>query len=809
MRRATLRTAAITLVGALMAAGPAFAQVKTAAGLLKGAATADGRIRIFKGIPFAAPPVGDLRWQAPRPAAPWQGVRDATEFGPRCLQAQVFADIVFKDLSEDCLTLNIWTPAKPPKDGLPVMVWIHGGGFVAGSGAEPRHDGEAFARKGIVLVTINYRLGVFGFLVHPELTRESGHNASGNYGMLDQVAALRWVHDNIAAFGGNPGNVTIFGESAGSFAVSALMASPLARGLFQKAIGESGAFFSSGAGTLALAPLPVREEQGTTFAASLGAKSLAELRAKTGKEVLDAAGKMRAWFSPNLDGYFLTEDVWTTFAAGRQAHVPLLAGWNADEVRAGVVLAKEKPTAKTFAENARKQFGDQADAILKAYPAATDAEALEAAASLASDMFIGHATWRWVETHLQTGQSPVYRYSFDRKIPVEPDAKANGVPATSRDIGARHAGEIEYVFGAQALSLPKVPWEPIDRNLSDAMTTYWSNFARTGNPSGAGLAKWPRYEAASRRVMHLDEAIHDEADSTRPRYEALDAFIVKQRATPPTPPTPPASTQAAPAARPRAAQPTTGVVPKFATRQILDDLYQIALGGDMVCMYVLVGRDKALVVDTETMTEQDGVKIVDRVKAITDKPLLVVNTHSHGDHTAANAQFGEVHASAVAVEELKANAKRRGTEVGYTLKPLKNGDLLDLGDRQVEVIDIPAHSAGSIALFDRKAGYLFTGDEIDPGQVVGLNPDNIGRHYANMKMLYEKYYDKITHLVPAHNGAPVSKRYVKYFMDLDAKIIAGTAPVVPTADGPNFGFPTNDRMVRYRENGAAVVFTKR
>jgi len=248
--------------------------------------------------------------------------------------------------------------------------------------------------------------------------------------------------------------------------------------------------------------------------------------------------------------------------------------------------------------------------------------------------------------------------------------------------------------------------------------------------------------------------------------------------------------------------------PRLATREILDDVYQIALGLDSVCMYVLVGRDKALVVDTQTMTEFEGRKIVDYVKDITKKPLIVVNTHPHGDHTAANAQFGEVHLSAAGVDEIKAGAAKRSTPLTYTLTAVKEGHLFDLGDRQVEVIDIPAHSTGSIALLDRKAGYLFTGDEIDPGQVVGMNPERIKLHHANMKKLYDKYYSRITHLVPAHNGAPVTKRYIKYFMDLDAKIIAGTATVVPTADGPNYAFPVREGMVRYRENFAAIIYTK-
>jgi para-nitrobenzyl esterase len=531
VRTRSARGLVLSVVG-LNVPGAWAAPVKTTSGLVEGDTIADGRIRVYKGIPFAAPPVGELRWQAPRPAPAWTGVREAKAFGSRCLQGQVFADIVFTDKSEDCLTLNIWTPAKAAGDRLPVMVWIHGGGFQVGSGAENRHDGEAFARKNVVLVTINYRVGVFGFFSHPELTRESGRNASGNYGLLDQVAALQWVKDNIAGFGGDPGNVTIFGESAGSFAVSALMASPLARGLFHRAIGESGAFFGAG-GALPLRPLAESEQQGVRFATALGADSLAALRARSGDDILQAAMKTQPWFSPNLDGYFLTEDVASAFAAGRQAHVPLLAGWNADEIRAGVVLGPRRPTAASFVEDTRKRFGDKADAILKVYPAGSDAEAVESAAALGSDLFIGYGTWKWIETHQKTGGAAVFRYSFDRKIPVPADHKVNGVPATARDIGARHAGEIEYVFGALDRSLPNVPWEPSDRKLSDAITTYWSNFARSGDPNGPGLPSWPRY-ADGGQVMHLDETIRAAPDAQRARYEAIEA-------NPPKPPAPPAS----------------------------------------------------------------------------------------------------------------------------------------------------------------------------------------------------------------------------------------------------------------------------
>lgn len=527
--RGILRAAAGGLAVVLVTGGIVSAQVKTAGGLVQGMAIADGAIRVFKGIPYAAPPTGSLRWRAPEPVTPWTGVRDASTYGSRCTQGRLFPDIVFTDLSEDCLTVNLWTPAKAAGDRLPVMVWIHGGGFQAGAGAEPRHDGEAFARRGIVLVTFNYRLGVFGFLAHPELTRESGRNASGNYGLLDQVAALRWVRDNIAAFGGDPGNVTIFGESAGSFSVSALMATPLARGLFHKAIGQSGAFFTGGGGTLALAPLATTEERGAKFAATVGAESLAALRERPAADLLAAALKTQPGFAPNLDGYFLAEDVRTTFEAGRQSHVPLLAGWNKDEMRQAVTMRPQKPTVASFAEDARKRFGEDADAILQAYPASTDAEALEAAAAMASDMFIGQNTWTWIETHLKTGQSPVYRYRFDRQIPIEPGRMVMGVAVTAKDVGARHAGEIEYVFGTLDGSLPKVPWEAADRALSDAMTTYWANFARSGDPNGAGLPAWPRYEDTAHRLQHLDTAITSAPDALRSRYQALDAFARKPR----------------------------------------------------------------------------------------------------------------------------------------------------------------------------------------------------------------------------------------------------------------------------------------
>jgi para-nitrobenzyl esterase len=434
-------------------------------------------------------------------------------------------------MSEDCLYLNVWTPARSADEGLPVMVWIYGGGFQAGSASEPRQDGERLAGKGVVVVSMNYRLGVFGFLAHAELTKESEHGASGNYGLMDQTAALRWVQANIARFGGDPGNVTIFGESAGSFSVSAQMATPLARGLVHKAIGESGAFFRmSDTGTLATLSLGDSERSGAEFAASIGKESLAALRATPAEEILKSVGQSKRWFSPNVDGHFFPKDAFAIYAAGEQSPVPLLAGWNLDEVRAGVVLGEEKVTARGFVAQTRERFGEAADALLKVYPAGSDAEALESASALAGDVFIGYSTWKWIEMHLVTGESPVYRYSFDRKIPVAPGTKIGGKPATAEDIGARHAGEIEYVFGALD-SLADVPWQTADHELSDLMMSYWSNFARTGDPNGPGLPTWPRYEGgANGQVMHLDVTSEARVDATRARYETLDVLATAARA---------------------------------------------------------------------------------------------------------------------------------------------------------------------------------------------------------------------------------------------------------------------------------------
>ena len=526
------RAGLILLIGTFGASTAGAAdEVTVASGKLQGTMNEDHTVRMFKGIPFAAAPVGRLRWKAPQPAPSWSGVRQADKFGPACLQTDVFGDIYFRDAqpSEDCLNLDIWIPAKVESAKIPVFVWFYGGGFVAGSASEVRYDGENLAKKGVIIVEPNYRLGVFGFFSHPELSKESGHNSSGNYGLLDQVAALQWVVKNIAAFGGDPHNITIGGESAGSLSVSALMASPLSKNLFQKAIGESGAFFPSGpSAEMRLKPVGDTEQAGVKFAESVGAKSLAEMRAKPGDELLQAAAKQNRGFGfgPNQDGYFLTSDALSIYSKGEQSQIPLLAGWNADEGKLNILFAPEKPTAKSFAEQAQARFGDQAAEFLKLYPASTDQEAIQSAEALAGDDFIAFSTWKWIDMQRKTGNSPVYQYLFEQVPAVKPGAMIGTVPAS--EAGSRHAGEIQYVFETLKFE-PGVPWTEDDFKVSEAMASYWVNFVKTGNPNGSGLPNWPKCDSKDGyQVMHLSgKNIQAGRDTRRGRYEFLDAQAAK------------------------------------------------------------------------------------------------------------------------------------------------------------------------------------------------------------------------------------------------------------------------------------------
>ncbi|HVW86353.1 MAG TPA: carboxylesterase family protein, partial [Bryobacteraceae bacterium] len=367
MKRTHFKTtvAALALASSLAAAD----SVKTANGVLEGTGPQASGVREFKGVPFAEPPTGNLRWMPPQPVKDWTGVREAKQFGPRCMQHAIYGDMGFRSngMSEDCLYLNIWTPAKTGKEKLPVLVYFFGGGFQAGDGSEPRYDGESMAAKGIVSITVNYRLGVFGFMAHPDLTRESPHHASGNYAFLDQNAALLWVRRNIAAFGGDPAKITIGGESAGSISVSAQMASPLSKDLIAGAIGESGSIIA------ALAPVPLveGEQQGVKFATSLGASNIAELRAMPTEKIFEAVGNPGTpRFSPTIDGYFFPESPRAIFEAGKQAHVPLLAGWNSEEMNGRMVLGRDAaPGLESYKKGVERLYGDHAKDVLNEYAA--------------------------------------------------------------------------------------------------------------------------------------------------------------------------------------------------------------------------------------------------------------------------------------------------------------------------------------------------------------------------------------------------------------------------------------------------------
>jgi para-nitrobenzyl esterase len=498
-------------------------QVTIESGVVEGKTNDDGTIQTFLGIPYAAPPVGDLRWREPQPPKPWKGVRPAIEFGSRCMQGNIYGDMVFRDSgpSEDCLYLNVWSPAKSPAAKLPVMVWIHGGGFQAGATSEPRQDGQFLARKGVVVVSMNYRLGIFGFFSHPELTKESPHHASGNYGLMDQSAAIQWVKRNIAAFGGDPANITIFGESAGSMSVSGQMASPLTRDLLHQAIGESGAFFENKHSK----SLAESEQLGAQFAQSLGADSLAKLRAMAAQPLLDAVLKQDSEkFWPNVDGYFLPESVSSIYAKGEQAHIALLAGWNRDEGSWRSFFGNQAPTKENYIASVKTKYGAGADRILNAFPSDTEEEIKQSAALLSTMDFIAYGTWKWIEAQLATGHAPVYRFQFDQARPAAPDDK-------DPDAGklANHSAEIEYVFGA--LKSKALPFAPDDYALSDTMMTYWANFARTGDPNSSGLPNWPQYTAQDKyEVMHLKAPMPQiNPDDKRELYVEIDKAVQAEK----------------------------------------------------------------------------------------------------------------------------------------------------------------------------------------------------------------------------------------------------------------------------------------
>ena len=504
----------------------AASRVRTTDGFIAGLTLPSG-VRAFRGVPFAAAPVRELRWQPPQRAQPWAGVRAADRFAAQCMQARIYSDMVFRNagVSEDCLYLNVWMPAGASATvALPVLVYFYGGGFQAGDGSEPRYDGESMARRGIVVVTTSYRLGVFGFFAHPELTRESPHHASGNYAFLDQVAALRWVHDNIAAFGGNPGRVTIAGESAGSFSVSALMASPLSREYISAAVGESGSLLSE---TRSSTPLADAEREGVRFATDVGASSLAGLRAMSAMELLAATTRSgAARFGSDIDGWFLPESPATIYAAGRQARVPLLAGWNSEESSARA-LSQTPITPESLHGILLTIFGAQAADAERVYPLATADEALQSATNLASDRFIAYSTWKWLEEHGRTSGKPVYRYFYSHARPAAVAGPSQSAPPPR---GAVHSAEIEYAMGNLA-SNNAFAWSGDDYRVSNTMQAYFENFIKTGNPNGDGLPNWPvGLVDSSGRVMHMRIDVNSRAEpEDRARYLFLERFYGQSR----------------------------------------------------------------------------------------------------------------------------------------------------------------------------------------------------------------------------------------------------------------------------------------
>jgi para-nitrobenzyl esterase len=480
----------------------------TAQGIAEGKWIVNGTQKAFLGLPYASPPVGDLRWKAPQPPVRWKGTRDATRFAGRCEQWHIWNDYIFLDSgpTEDCLYLNVYVPASASqKDKLPVMIWIHGGGFLAGAASEPRYTNSALVSKGVILVTINYRLNVFGFLASEDLRKEAGGHA-GNYGLMDMAAALQWVKTNIRAFGGDPANVTIFGESAGSFAVNALTASPGVRGLFHKVIGESGAFFGS---TIPMASAAERAQHDQAWVDSLGVRNVAELRSLPAEKLIEAVqNKPGIFFSPVIDGQFLVESVPETYAAGRQARVPAIIGWNRDE-RAGT-LSKDMTAAKWKAF-ATDHYGKRSEQFLAAFPADSDEQAIRSADDYTTASFIAFGAWKWAEAQTSTGQSPVYRYRFDRPAPSEENHPQGKY--------AFHSDELEYVFGTLDVRRG-AEWHADDRELSEQMVSYWTNFARTGDPNGKGLPYWPRFDKG-KVVLHLDSPITTSSDTSRSQFEFL------------------------------------------------------------------------------------------------------------------------------------------------------------------------------------------------------------------------------------------------------------------------------------------------
>jgi len=485
--------------------------VKIEGGLISGTPGWGWGVREYLGIPFAAPPVGNLRWRPPQQVVPWQGARAADRFSPACMQrAQNPSSGSWNrgliNTSEDCLYLNVWTPAASASERLPVLVWIYGGGGVSGSTAEPIYDGNAIAKKGVVVVSMNYRVNVFGWFAHPELTKESPRHASGNYGSLDQLAGIQWVKANIAQFGGDPSKVTIWGESGGSRSVNFLAASPLLKGLARGAIAESHTTFGR------MLTLADAEANGVKFANAIGRTSLAALRAAPAEELLEASIKTPQGLNGAIvDGWFLPQDLYTTYSQGQQNDIALITGATNDEggniggtgaaaPGGGGRGAPTPDSLATYTAWAKRTFGDKADTLLKLYPARDDGQAKQAYHDVYRDInFVGHRTWAKFQS--TTGKAPAWIYLFSH-VPPRPEGNGNNPRAP---LGAVHFSEVIYVFNN--LRMKDYPWTDLDRKVADTLATYWTNFAKTGNPNGLGLNNWPVYNPKDEFWLNIGDTV--------------------------------------------------------------------------------------------------------------------------------------------------------------------------------------------------------------------------------------------------------------------------------------------------------------
>jgi para-nitrobenzyl esterase len=491
------------------------APVRVEGGLVEG--VAEGDLTVYQGVPFAAPPVGALRWRAPQPAAEWSGVLEADQFAPGCVPSM--GDPPPSGASEDCLYLNVWTPAKSPGDGLPVLVWIYGGGFNAGATSIPVHDGAKLARRGVVLVSIAYRVGILGFHAQRELSAESPRHVSGNYGLLDMLAALRWIQRNIAAFGGDPKRVTIFGESAGGIAVSMLCASPLAKGLFHGAISQSGGSF----GPSSRSPVPGEnmrlladaEASGAGLAEAAGARSLEELRALSAEKVVEAGRRLPGMAWPIIDGWVIPGDQYELYEAGRFNDTPILVGYNSDE---GLSFTRAR-TPEEYVAGVRRRYGPFADRLLEAYPTAADAIP-KTARDLARDSAFGWHTWVWARLQSARGRGKAYLYYFDQ----HPEHPA-GSPEAGH--GSPHGADVAYVL--ENLDGLDRPVTADDRRISEAMAAYWTDFAKRGDPNGDGMPTWPAFSDGHPVVMYFAGTPHTGPVPSEGSLRVLDRYFAWRR----------------------------------------------------------------------------------------------------------------------------------------------------------------------------------------------------------------------------------------------------------------------------------------